>query len=238
MSGLLWAELVAAAIVFPLLLLVPAPYGRHHRAGWGPTLPARAGWILMELPAVVVPIVAFVHAGGSAAAGGVWLLALWQLHYLQRTFVFPLRMRPGARKPLLTVALALGFNLMNGWLNGSALAAWRADAWVAIGVAVFLAGFAINVHADAHLRTLRRPGETGYQIPRAGLFRKVSAANYFGELVEWLGFALAARTGAAWAFLVFTFANLVPRAVAHHRWYRSRFPDYPASRRAIIPWLL
>jgi 3-oxo-5-alpha-steroid 4-dehydrogenase 1 len=221
-----------------VLFFVPAPYGRHQRRGWGPALPARAGWMLMELPAVVVPVVAFVHAGGTAASDGVWLLALWQLHYLQRTFVFPLRMRPGARKPVVTVVLALAFNVMNGWLNGTALAGWRADAWAAIGVALFLAGLAINIHADAHLRALRRPGETGYQIPRAGLFRWVSAANYFGELVEWLGFALAARTGAAWAFFLFTAANLVPRAVTHHRWYRERFPDYPRDRRAILPGIL
>jgi 3-oxo-5-alpha-steroid 4-dehydrogenase 1 len=32
-------------------------------------------------------------------------------------------------------------------------------------------------------------------------------------------------------------ANLVPRARAHHRWYRERFPDYPARRKALVPGL-
>ena len=37
------------------------------------------------------------------------------------------------------------------------------------------------------------------------------------------------------AFCVFTAANLIPRALSNHRWYRENFPDYPANRRALIP---
>jgi 3-oxo-5-alpha-steroid 4-dehydrogenase 1 len=236
MDWLLIAELAAAALVFPILFFVPAPYGRYLRDGWGPSIPARAAWMIMEAPAVFVPILAFLHAGGGA---GWWLLVLWELHYLQRTFVFPLRMRAdGKRKPVLTVVMAAGFNVMNGWLNGTALAVWQADAWVWIGVVVFLAGMAINLHSDAVLRALRAPGETGYAIPRRGLFRWVSAANYFGEMVEWIGFALAVRSGAAWAFALFTIANLLPRGLAYHRWYQERFPDYPTDRRAVVPFVL
>ena len=40
------------------------------------------------------------------------------------------------------------------------------------------------------------------------------------------------------AFAVYTVANLAPRAVTHHRWYRQQFPDYPEQRRALIPYLL
>jgi protein-S-isoprenylcysteine O-methyltransferase Ste14 len=239
--ALVLAELIAAAVVFPVLLFVNAPYGRYLRAGWGPTLPARAGWMIMEAPAVVVPVVAYARAGGAWGGDGAWLLALWELHYVHRALVFPLRMRGAAatmRKPWLTVVMAVGFNVLNGWINGSALASWRADAWVVVGVLVFVVGLGINLHSDAVLRDLRAPGESGHKIPRGGLFRYVSAANYLGEIVEWLGFALAARTPASWAFAAFTAANLVPRAIAHHRWYRERFADYPRERRALIPGIL
>ena len=37
-----------------------------------------------------------------------------------------------------------------------------------LGCACFLLGLALNVHSDAILRNLRRPGETGYKIPRGG----------------------------------------------------------------------
>jgi protein-S-isoprenylcysteine O-methyltransferase Ste14 len=74
-------------------------------------------------------------------------------------------------------------------------------------------------------------------IPRGGLFRWVSAPNYLGEMMEWVGFAIATWSLAGAAFAVWTIANLLPRAVSNHRWYRSKFADYPPERRALIPWI-
>jgi protein-S-isoprenylcysteine O-methyltransferase Ste14 len=66
----------------------------------------------------------------------------------------------------------------------------------------------------------------------------VSCPNYLGEIVEWTGFALLTWSLPAVSFAAWTVANLVPRALAHHRWYRERFPDYPRRRKALIPGLL
>ncbi len=66
----------------------------------------------------------------------------------------------------------------------------------------------------------------------------MSCPNYLGECLEWLGFGMAAGTLAAFAFFVFTVANLLPRAVTHHRWYRERFPDYPRERKVLVPFVL
>jgi steroid 5-alpha reductase family enzyme len=87
------------------------------------------------------------------------------------------------------------------------------------------------------LRSLRARGEHGYKVPFGGAFTYVSTPNYLAEIVEWLGFALAAQTLAARAFAAFTFANLAPRALSNHRWCREKFPDYPANRRALIPFI-
>jgi hypothetical protein len=59
-----------------------------------------------------------------------------------------------------------------------------------------------------------------------------------GEIIEWCGWALATWTFAGAAFAFFTIANLLPRALSHHRWYREKFPDYPRERKAIIPGVL
>ena len=64
-------------------------------------------------------------------------------------------------------------------------------------------------------------------MPTGGLFRYVSCPNYLGEIVEWTGFALVMGALPGFAFLAWTLANLVPRALEHHRWYRATFPDYP-----------
>ena len=99
-------------------------------------------------------------------------------------------------------------------------------------------GVIINFQSDTILMKLRRPGETGHKVPAGGLFRWVSCPNYFGELVEWSGFALATWSLAGLAFAVWGAANLIPRALANHRWYRETFADYPSERRALIPGLL
>ena len=55
----------------------------------------------------------------------------------------------------------------------------------------------VNIDSDRRLRNLRSKSaeklENGYKIPFGGFFEYISAANYFGEIVEWWGFALAAR---------------------------------------------
>ena len=160
------------------------------------------------------------------------------MHYGQRTFVFSLLMRDeNKRKPLLTVLMAIVFNLLNAVGNAVALTDRPIDFAFVLGVVLFLAGMAVNLHADHVLRGLRRPGEGGYFVPQGGLYGWVSSPNYLGEILEWVGFAIAAQTLAGWAFAAFTVANLAPRALSNHRWYRERFPDYPARRRALIPFV-
>ena len=106
------------------------------------------------------------------------------------------------------------------------------------GCVLFVVGFVTNVRADSRLFRLRAPGEQGYKLPRGGLHELVSCPNYFGEILEWCGWALATWSLAGLSFAVFTLANLVPRALTHHRWYQEEFEDFPSSRKAIFPFLL
>ena len=142
--------------------------------------------------------------------------------------------------------MAILFNLVNGYLNGRWLfslgpvydAAWLSRPALWTGGALFVLGFAINFHADTVLLRLRREGEDDdYHLPRGGLFRYVSCPNYLGEIVEWTGWAIATWSLAGASFALWTAANLVPRALSHHRWYRERFADYPRDRKALVPLL-
>ena len=242
---LLWVMLALSLVTFVALFVVTAPYGRHTRAGWGPSLPSTLGWLIMEAPASLAFIAFYLGGAARAQLVPMVLLALWQLHYVNRAFVYPFRRRGGDKPmPVAVVALGVTFNLANAWLNARWLSHFAAysDAWLydprfAVGAALFLVGFAINQHADHVLRTLRAPGERGYKIPDGGLYRFVSAPNYLGEILEWSGWALASWSPAGLAFAVWTAANLVPRAVANHRWYRRTFPAYPTGRRALVPFL-
>jgi len=40
------------------------------------------------------------------------------------------------------------------------------------------------------------------------------------------------------SFAVWTAANLIPRALHHHSWYKKEFKDYPQKRKAIFPGFL
>lgn len=235
-----WFALAAAAFV--ALRVLTAPYGRHARAGFGPTVAPRTGWVLMETPAAVGVAVCF--AAGPRAPLSALFLAMWEAHYAYRSFVFPFLLRSRTPMPLLVVLSGALFNVGNSYLIGTAITrfgrdvAWLTDPRFGAGVALFVAGLTIHVRADRVLRRMRRPGESGYAIPRGGLYRWVSCPNYLGEMIEWWGFALATWSLAGLAFAVFTVANLLPRALDHHRWYRERFPDYPARRKALVPGLL
>jgi steroid 5-alpha reductase family enzyme len=98
----------------------------------------------------------------------------------------------------------------------------------------FTAGYIINRQSDRTLRRLRENGEPGYAIPHGGFYRWVSSPNYFGESIQWFGWALVTWSLIGLAFAVWTAANLAPRALSHHRWYREYFVNYPPERRALL----
>lgn len=243
---LVWTMLVLAAVTFVSLFFVTAPYGRHVRPGWGPLIPARLGWIIMESPAVLLFIGIYAMGDNAQSTVAVALLALWQFHYIGRTFIYPFRLRAsGKTMPAVIAMMAFTFNCLNAYINArwiSHLGEYSEDSLgnplFITGAALFVAGWLINQHADAVLIRLRKPGETGYAIPRGGLYRWISCPNYFGEILTWCGWAIASWSLAGFAFALFTIANLLPRALANHRWYRQTFDDYPATRRALIPHIL
>ena len=245
--ALLWLELALAAVVAVGVSRIVAPYGRHVRAGYGPGVPVRWAWVLMESPSALLFAAVFAVGPEARAPVPLVLASLWLAHYLHRTFVYPFTTRVGSSRhmPVALVAMGFVFNTINSYLNARWLSCfgaydvgWLADPRFVAGVTLFAIGFAVNRWADARLRRLRTDGDSGYQIPHGGLYELISCPNYAGELLEWIGFATAAWSLAGAAFALFTAANLVPRALAHHRWYRETFSTYPARRSAIVPFFL
>jgi steroid 5-alpha reductase family enzyme len=243
---LAWAQMTVGVLTFAVLWWVAAPYGRFMRAGWGPTVPTGWGWMVMETPSAAGFIVVYLTGGHRQEVVPIVLLLLWLAHYLHRAYVFPWRLKErGKRMPWAIVGMGLFFNCVNTWLNarwiadaGSYGVSWLWDLRFVAGFSLFACGYAINQHADGVLFALRGPGESGYKIPRGGLYRWVSCPNYLGEIVEWSGWAVATWSLPGLAFAVFTVTNLAPRALATHRWYRATFPEYPPDRRALVPFVL
>lgn len=236
----------ASAIIFVVLFFVSAPYGRHLRPGWGPALPARVAWFVMEVPSPILFMAFYMQGSHRQALAPLILMALFMTHYIYRSVIYPIRMRGAKTKPVVTVLMAIIFNCFNGALNGWAISEAGAHlahpGWVqswpfVAGLVLFALGYTVNHHSDAVLRQLRREKGEGYFIPHGGLHRFVASPNYLGEIIEWGGFALAASTLPALAFFVFTIANLAPRSWSHLHWYRAQFDTYPKDRRALIPFV-
>jgi 3-oxo-5-alpha-steroid 4-dehydrogenase 1 len=244
---LILVDFVLALLVFIMLFFVTAPYGRHTRKGWGTTIANNLAWIIMESPSAILFAILFFLGNAPKSMVAVIFLLLWEAHYLHRAFIYPLTLRDGRKRmPVLIMLMGFFFNTFNSYTNSRYLFSfsggyqtnWLLDPRFIAGVAIFTAGFIINRWADKVLHDLRKPGELDYKVPTGGLYRWISCPNYFGEIIEWFGWALATWSLPALAFAVWTFANLAPRAIKHHRWYHSQFKEYPKNRKALLPGIL
>ncbi len=245
---LLYIWMGLAVIIFPVLLKITVPYGRHSLGhNWGPTVNIRLGWFLMEIIVIVVFSLLFFLGPAPKNIPVIIFYATFMLHYFNRTFIFPLQMKNnGNRMPWVVVVFGIFFNLANGFFNGYWFGwlspvypeSWLQDPRFVIGIILFFSGMLLNIYSDQKLFNLRRGGKRGYFIPRGGLFDFVSSPNLFGEIIEWLGWAMMSWCLPSFSFALWTMANLIPRALDHHRWYKGHFPDYPPKRKALIPYIL
>lgn len=235
-------------LVFIALFFVKAGYGMFRTAQWGFSLPNKIGWLLMEAPVFFVMLILWLQSGKSVLSVPFLFFLLFELHYFQRSFVFPFLLKGKSRMPVAIMLMGVVFNLLNGYIQGewlfflapedlySTTYLYRINFW--IGILVFFLGMGINWHSDYVIRHLRKPGDTKHYLPEKGLYHWVTSGNYFGELLEWTGFALATSSPAAWVFVWWTFANLAPRAYAIRQKYREEFGvEAVGKRKCLIPYI-
>lgn len=225
---------VLALGVWIALHYFEAGYGYLFNPKFGPGVPNRVAWCLMEAPVFIAMCVLWAYSDRMWQAAPLTLFLLFQTHYFQRSFIFPLLIRGRSRMPLGIILMGMIFNTLNALMQGGWIffvspadyyADWFSKPYIYVGGALFLFGMAVNLHSDHIIRNLRKPGDTRHYIPRGGMFCYVSSANYFGELMEWTGFAIASWSWAGAVFAWWTFANLAPRAVSLQRRYAAEFGD-------------
>lgn len=240
---------VMAVVVFVSLFFVDAGYGRFYAPKWGPAIDNRLGWMLMEAPVFVAMLLLWWLSDRREDGIRLVFLLLFELHYFHRAFVFPWLMRGRSKMPLSIIGTAVLFNTLNAYMQGGWLfyvspvdyysADWLTSLPFLAGTALFLLGMGVNIHSDRIIRNLRKPGDTAHYLPRGGMFRWVTSANYFGELVEWTGFAILTWSVSGAVFALWTFANLAPRAARIYNGYRQEFPEQLDTRttKRIIPFI-
>ncbi len=233
-------------ITFVYLFFENAPYGRHIKDGWGIKIPARLGWVVMESPCVILMVVLALIVREQLEMIHEIFLCIWLAHYIHRTFIYPFVIEMTNPKMPISIALsAFFFNIIN--VNIQAFGVFYftqySDDWLTspafiIGLSVFLFGMFINIKSDYIINSMKRNKGPGYHIPDQFLYKYLSAPNYFGEIIEWLGWAILTFSISGFVFLIWVIANLFPRAIAHHKWYKDKFDDYPKERKAIIPGII
>uniref|UniRef100_A0A8C5KTE3 Steroid 5 alpha-reductase 2 n=1 Tax=Jaculus jaculus TaxID=51337 RepID=A0A8C5KTE3_JACJA len=195
-----------------LYLGKPSPYGKYSNslAPGTPSLPASAAWFLQELPSFMVPAGIFAWQPHSLfGRPETVLLGLFCSHYFYRTFIYSLLTR-GRPFPAWILFRALVFCIGNGFLQAYYL--------------IYCAEYPEEWYTDV-------------RFSLGGLFTYVSGANFLGEIIEWIGYALASWCLPALAFAFFSLCFLGMRAFHHHRFYLKMFEDYPRSRKALVPFI-
>lgn len=269
-----WASMMVFNVALATSALISgmkgalAPYGGFNSESsrlaylFGPKINSKAGWFIMELPALFAAIYALYLSGVSEYSKRPlhlqYSICCYLIHYFNRGVVYPAkRGKSDKYEPCGTFFLGAIFNCMNGYAICRYLLHFGAETaldnrgiitW--LGVCVFLFGAYVNVMADALLMNLSRSKKTKGSrgniksemcaIPHGFFaFNYVTSANYFGEIVEWIGFLMMTwPSPASVCFAWMTFCNLSPRAHARHQKYLRRIPGYSdLNRSAIIPYL-
>ena len=226
---------IVAVIVFIALYFVNAGYGKFYTAKWGPSIDNHWGWFLMEVPVFIAMLVLWWMSDRRSDSIRVIFLLLFELHYFHRSFIFPLQLRGHSRMPLAIVLMGAVFNTLNALMQGGWIfyvspadfypAGWFTSLPFLAGTVLFLFGMYVNIQSDGIIRNLRKPGDTAHYLPKGGMFRFVTSANYFGEFTEWVGFAILTWSWAGAVFALWTFANLAPRAARIYELYSEEFGD-------------
>jgi len=238
--------ILLGAITFIYLFFVSAPYGRHIRKGWGRNISARAGWVIMESPCVLIMLIYAFIVKDNLESLHIIFLSLWLLHYVHRSFIYPFVIdMTNPKMPISIAVSAFFFNIVNVNLQAFGIyyltdysQDWMYSYIFFFGLFIFLIGMYINIKSDYLIVALRRDKGPGYHLPSKFMHKYISSPNYFGEIIEWLGWAILTWNISGAVFALWTIANLFPRALAHHKWYKEKFDDYPSNRKAIIPGII
>lgn len=109
---------VTAVVVFVCLFFVDAGYGKFYTKKWGPTVNNKLGWLLMEAPVFVLMLACYFAWADKTAIVPMVFLILFEMHYFQRSFIFPLRLKGSSRMPLAIVLMGTVFNSLNALMQG------------------------------------------------------------------------------------------------------------------------
>ena len=216
---------------------------RYSKFRTGQGITSRAGMFILYIVPMLAAILAALPYLGQASLIQWMLLGAVVLHFAKRCIEVLFVHRYAGLIDLLSVAMitsvytfvAVGASLVHRQTIQAI------DGLFMLGGVLFLVGQGINFYHHKLLADLRKPGALGdpkaYHIPQNGLFAYVSCPHYLGEIIAWLGLALMSRHLFLYLALIIMINYLASRSLKAQQWYRQQFPDYPADRKALLPFI-
>ena len=230
-----------AIVVFIALYFVDAGYGILIDKKWGVAINNKIAWFCMEMPVFLFMTVLFIFSPRiylfeiSTSLVPVIIFLFFQTHYIRRSFVFPFLLKGKSKMPVTVMFMGVLFNLCNAFMQGGWLfyispesmysINWLWSPQFILGSILFFGGMSLNIHSDKIILSLRKDGDTKHYLPSKGFFKYVTGAHYFGEVIEWIGFAILTWSISGAVFAIWTCANLVPRANAIYKKYKKIFGE-------------
>lgn len=229
---------ILGLIVFITLQFVTPAYGMTFNNRWGISVRSNLGWFIMEAPVFFAMLflyfISFLCNIKPFNIVTFVMFFFFEFHYFQRSFIFPLLMKGQSKMPISIIISGVIFNTFNAIMQGGWLfylcpskqyeISWFWSWQFIVGTLIFLLGMVINIYSDRVIRDLRTDiTDNNYYLPKGWTFNKVSSANYLGETLEWMGFAILTWSVAGGVFLLWTCANIIPRSKAVYERYTQFF---------------
>lgn len=108
--------IVLAVVVFVALQYFKAGYGYLRAKGWGPMIDNKLGWVLMEIPVLIVSAAIIIATRGWQNITAFIVVSFLLVHYIQRSLIYPFLMRGKSRIPVSVVLMGAVFNVINAYL--------------------------------------------------------------------------------------------------------------------------
>lgn len=164
---------------------------------------------------------------------------------------------PKGKKQSFSISVAvigIMFTSVHGYLNARWFSehahhlesnAWLSSPWFMIGYPVYEVSYWMTIYHESIIRNLRSSKQKKeeesvphYKIPYGGAFAFVTNPQYFFELLGWAAWAMCTANPGGLVVFAVSSANLVPRAFSQHKWYQTKFEDYPKERKVLVPFVV
>lgn len=202
-------------------------------------IPSKTGMFWLYFVPFLAALMLSIPYLGSASPLQIFISGMVMIHFGKRVLETLFLHKYSGKIDIMTTLtilffytlVASGITYLNNWP-----ATGLSTVQLGVGLVVYAVGILGNFFHHKILADLRSKQE-GYVIPQGGLFGYVACPHYLFELIGWLGIAILSGHLFTWMSLAGMIGYLMVRSKMTLAWYQGKFPNYPKTRKAILPFL-